>query len=303
MFLTNRNTYKTKKIMLLYACIALLSFTLGVFSLLLIFTFKKWWLYLTTIIFFIAYFFSYFLLVIENNNYKIKYYFNKNKFKKLYLKLLDKHNIEDEKCKRQIKKIAKDYYYQYGEIDENNSLLKSSILNDWVIKKSVINIQSISQKEKLEYFLFELYVLCNKRSNIEYSPNIKENYEKEELVNLLNESEFINDSFKDKCLTIYDKSYIDEEFLDNLYLELIYVIEAVIGLISKEELDKVMYNTLYYYTNDKRVCFYIEKEYDLYSVVRKNIDLNDVYVYKTKYKSKEEALELVKEELEEYNCL
>ena len=230
--------------MLLYGILSIVSFMLGFIGLMMVTIFKYVWLYVLTVLCFLNFFFTFFLLALENNNYKIKYYYSKKRYKKLYEGILDKYKIDDKKHKKIIRRFTKDYFYQYGIIEEKDKIFRSLVLDYWLEKQASVKYENCKGEEKLYHFLFGLFLISNKQGTYKKSfANLANVYNRDEFVSLLDDCEYIKESFKDKCISMYDyPSYISDEFLDNNYLELFYIIEGVIGLVSKEEFDSLMYN-------------------------------------------------------------
>lgn len=295
MRLTGRNTYKTRRIMLWYAFLSIVSFMLGFLGLMMLTIFRYAWIYVVTILCFLNFFFTFFLLALENNNYKIKYYYSKKKFKELYEEILRKYRIEDNKHKKIIRRFAKDYFYQYGVIEEKDTYFKSLVLDYWLEKQASVKYENCEGEEKLYHFLFGLFLISNKKGIYKKSfENLAKVYNREEFISLLDNCEYIKESFKDKCVSMYDcPSFISDEFLDNNYMELFYVIEGVIGLISKKEFESLMYNENYYYRNDKRVAYVLEEYDGLFDVIEKDIYMDTNVNLRMGISSKEEAIEFI----------
>lgn len=297
MLLRFRNTYKTRKIMLIYSAISMITIVMASFAFMLSFIFNHWWLYLLLIICLSAFFFSFFLLVLENNNYKLKYYYNKKKFNTLYNEIIYKYNIESNKNKRKIKKEAKDQFYQYGEISVRYTEIETIVFADWLEKHSYDLYINGNVEDKLSYFLYGLLGVVGLYGNYRISvSNLINIYNKEEIKQLLDGCSFIKESFKDKCMFMYDhSSFVSEEFLKNMYLELIYIVEVIIGLINEEEFNSLMYNPSYYYSEDKCIVYQINKENNKFVVLEKDLQYHYIVKLEETYESEEEALSIVKQ--------
>lgn len=302
MFLTGRNTYKTKKVMLLYCvlCIScLLLFVIGIGA---SFIHNFWWVYALNVLFILGFFFTFFLLALENNNYNIKHYYSKKKFKTLYNDLIAKYKVENKKSKRRIKRVAKDYFYQFGKLDVMNSEVGTEIFSDW-LNKHTYNHYLQNKEELFDYFLYELLRICHLGNNYRESiNNTVKVYTKEDIIEMLDKLNYINISFKEKIVFIYDyTSFVREKFLKDMYMELLVIVECYIGLISEEEFDSLMYNSSYYYSDDKRIAYVVIEDENGFNVLLKNF----LYEYEESVfvgcKSEEEALEIIKENLEIYN--
>lgn len=299
MLLHFRNTYKTKKIMLVYAIIAILSSLIATITLLFTSIFNYWWMYLIIVLFTMSFFYSFFLLVLQNNNYDIRYYYSKKKFKLLCNDLISKYNLEDIKTIKKIKKVSKDYFYQYGVINEKSSDIKDLVFNDWMIKQA----HTSSNLNSLNYFLSRLMVVCSDYNEYKlYLVKLVNATSKDEIINELDKLGFIDRSFKDKCIFIYDyNSFVNEKFLNEIYLELRYIIEVIIGLLTKDEFKDLMYNKDYYYSKDKRSVYLIRKEDDTYSVYEKDIEYDCQDLLRDDFKNEKDAISFIKEELNKQN--
>ena len=295
LLLTGRNTYKTRRIMLLYCVLSIASFTLGFFGIMMLTIFRYAWIYVVTILCFLNFFFTFFLLALENNNYKIKYYYSKSRFKEEYEGVLSKYKIDDIRHKKNIKRYTKDYFYQYGLIEEKDNYFRSLIFDCWLEKQASVKYENCVGEEKLYHFLFGLFLISNKKGIYKKSfENLAKVYNREEFISLLDNCEYIKESFKDKCVSMYDcPSFISDEFLDNNYLELFYVIEGVIGLISTEEFGTLMYNEKYYYSDNKRIAYVIEEYDGLFDVIEKDIYMDTNVNLRMGISSKEEAIEFI----------
>lgn len=296
MLLHFRNTYKTKKIMLLYAFIAILSSLIATITLLFTFIFNYWWMYLIIGIFTISFFYSFFLLVLENNNYDIKNYYSKKKFNMLCDELIDKYNLEDSKNIKIFRKVSKDYFYQYGDINIKTRDIRDLIFNDWMIKQAHIP----SNVNPLNYFLSRLMVACSDYNEYKlFLVKLVNATNKDEIINELDKLGFIDKSFKDKCVFVLDHtSFVNEKFLNEVYLELRYIIEVLIGLLTKDEFNDLMYNKEYYYSKDKRSVYLVKKEEDKYIVYEKDIEWDYLDLVKDDFESKKDAISFIKEELD-----
>lgn len=264
MFLSFRNTYKTRKIMLLYAFIAIISMTLGLIPLGLLFIYHFWWLYVITGLLYISFFFFFFLLVLENNNYNIKYYYSKKKFKKLYNDIISKYNIGIKKYKNKIKRIAKDLFYQFGSIDEKNIEIRLAVFDYWLEKQSMVSIKDVDKENSLDFFLYILLAgATNSNAFKIYLKKLSDIYNKECFEQMLNRSPFIKDVFKEKCMFIYD-------------------------------------NPSFYYSEDKKIAYSIIEEDDIYNVYEKNIAMDYEIRLERQCENKEDALKAVEENLKIY---
>lgn len=299
MLLTGRNTYHNRKIMLLYAALSIVSFMLAFLMIMVNAIFKKWWLSIIVILLFLTFFFTFFLLALENNNYNIRYYYSKKKFNKLYKEIIDKYDVYVLKIKKQIKSRAKDYFYQYGEIDLKKANIEILIFTDWLEKHSL---------EEYHHSRFDLF--CYNLLRIvgvygDYRGNIKELikiFDKEEVVTMLDKEEFISDEFKEKCMFIYDMpGFVKEDYLLNMYMELIFIIKGIIGLVSKEKFYNLFYNKDYFYSDDKSVACYINKNEDKYDVWVIDIESEYKEILVSDCKSIKEAKDVIKDNLNEYN--
>lgn len=303
MFITNRNTYHTRKIMVLYGVSSITCLILGYFGIILISVFKFWWLWVLTILFFLIHVFTFFLLLLENNDYKIKYYFDKKNFKPLYNELIVKYKVEGKKNKKKIKKQARDYFNQYGKIDENANDIGSIIFSDWLERHTYDKYINCKEEEKLDFFIYGLlgvvYMHGDYRENLN---NLIKIHDKNEISILLDNCAFIKKPFKEKCMFIYDyPSFVSEKFLKDIYMELLMVTQGIIGLLSEDDFNERMYNPNYYYSEDKKVAYRIEEKKDLYDVIERNFmyEFDDPII--TCCKSKEEALSVLKDCLKKYN--
>lgn len=302
MLLTGRNTYKTRRVMLWYCVICLTCLMLFVVGLGASFIHPFWWVHALNVIFILGFFFTFFLLALENNNYNIKYYYSKKKFKTLYNKLILEYNVVSKKSKRRIKRIAKDYFYQFGKIDIMNSEVGTEIFSDW-LNKHTYNHHLESKEERFDYFLYELLRVCHLGDNYRESlNNIVNSYTKEDIVEIVDKCEYINISFKEKIIFIYDyTAFVSEKFLKDMYMELLVIVECYIKLIGSEQFNNLMYNSSYYYSDDKRIAYIINKDNNGYNVLLKNF----LYEYEESVfvgcKSEEDAIEIIRENLYIYN--
>ena len=274
MLLRFRNTYKTRKIMLLYAILSITSFMLGTFGIMFITIFNYWWIYALSISFFIIFFYAFFLLVLENNGYKIKYYYDRKTFKKLYTELIKKYKIESKKSKRIIKKITLDYFRQYGKINEFDVDVKNEVFDDWLNKHTNGIIFSFKKEDILDWYFYELlktvYVKEDYRSNIENLINI---FDKNEIDKLLENCSFISKEFKEKCMFIFDyPSFVSKKILNDMYFELVLIIWCFLDILSNDDLNNTLYNPNFYYSQDKKMAYAIVKENNLYNVIEINLE-------------------------------
>lgn len=302
MLLHNRNTYKTRKTMILYGIISIVCFTLGLFLIMASLIIEKWWMYLINILMFIIFFLSFFLLVLENNDYKLIHYFNKKKFNVLYNEFLLKYNINSKKNKRKIKKELLDYFYQFGELNIKNNNIETMVFIDWLENHSYDEYISGGSSNKLEYFLYGLLGVVglygNYRINLHNLINI---YNKDEIKKLLENCLFIKQPFLDKCLFLYDyTSLISEQFLTNMYLELVYIIEGIINLINEDEFGYLMYNPNFHYTEDKKISYEIVKEDESFSIYIRDLQYDYIEKLEEKFNSENTAFETIKENIKNY---
>ena len=288
--------------MLLYCTFAILSMIFGSFSLLACFVFPAWWIYLLVVIFFFTFFYSFFLLILENNNYKAKYYYSKKKFKLLYNRLIEKYNITSKKHKKMLKREAQDLFYQTGNIDEKFASIKFIIMDNWLTTQTFVNYEDCTKEEKLDYLLYLLMgAACYYDMYKQYLNNFQYILSKDELEELMNNCDYITDSFKDNILFVYDSPYLaSENFLNDMYIELKYVIEARIGLVSLKQFKEAVYNPSYYYSKNKRVAYMIKNKGKKYYCVEINIEEGTFIDMDEMVDSKEEAIEIIKKELREY---
>lgn len=302
MFLSFRNTYKTRKIMLLYAFIAIISMTLGLIPLGLLFIYHFWWLYVITGLLYISFFFFFFLLVLENNNYNIKYYYSKKKFKKLYNDIISKYNIGIKKYKNKIKRIAKDLFYQFGSIDEKNIEIRLAVFDYWLEKQSMVSIKDVDKENSLDFFLYILLAgATNSNAFKIYLKKLSDIYNKECFEQMLNRSPFIKDVFKEKCMFIYDNpSFISDSLLDTIYIETLLIVQGNIGILSITDFENIMYNPSFYYSEDKKIAYSIIEEDDIYNVYEKNIAMDYEIRLERQCENKEDALKAVEENLKIY---
>lgn len=289
--------------MLLYCVISITCFMLGFFGLMALDLFKFGWLYVVTVLCFIVFFFTFFLLALENNNYNIKFYYSKKKFKILFNELISQYKIESKKSKRRIKRLVKDYFYQFGKIDVKNSGIETLIFDDWLGRHSMDVYLNGGAENKLDYFLYGLLAVTglygNYRINLNNLINI---YNKDDIKELFDKCEYIKKPFKEKCMFMYDNpSFVSEEFLSNMYLELICIVEVFIGLISEDEFNSLMYNTAYYYSEDKTIAYTIEKDDDLYNVLVKDIQYGYEENIAEGLESEEIAIKIIEDRLKEYS--
>lgn len=301
MLLHFRNTYRTKKIMLFYCIISIISFMLGSFGVMALTIFNYWWIYVLTVLLFLLFFFNYFLLVLENNNYNIKYYYDKKGFKKLYEEIIIKYNVKYSKNKRKIRSRAKDYFYQFGEIDIKKSGLDEWIFVDWLDRQSNLSGFSANSQCYLEYFFYCLLKVMNSSTyHKEVLYDLISLSDRNEIEKLFDECEYIKEPFKEKCLFIFDHpSMSGEYFLRKIYMELIYVVQGIIGLLSLEEFENLMYNPSFYYSDDKTIAYTIEKDNDseLFNVCIKDLEYGYKELVVEGCKNEEEGFEIIKENL------
>ena len=303
MFLHSRNTYKTRKIMLLYCITSIVGFAFAFWGITISIAFNIWWINVINLLFLAISVMSFFLLYLENNDYDIKHYFNRKRFKELYDKLIDKYKIENKKIKKKIKKEAKDCFFQYGEIVVQNSELETLIFSDWLERYSQDNYIRRNNNDRLSVFLYYLLGITglygDYKSNLK---NLMDVYSKEDISMLLDECLYVKNEFKEKCLFFCDYScFASDEFLKNMYLELIYIIEGVIGLLSKEEFDSMMYNPNYYYSKDKRIACSIEEDNGMFNVLINDLQYRYVETLVESCESKEKAIEIIDDYLNTSN--
>lgn len=299
MLLTFRNTYKNSKIMLWYCIICILSILIGVNALLISFVFPFWWMYLISVFSFAIFFFSFFLLVLKNNNYKVKNYYNKKNFNRAYVEILSKYNIDSYKDKRDLKRIAKDHFYQYGVIDEKEYPIKFIIFNNWMKKQSYLNYQDYDINHKLDFFFSRLMIITCKH---ELYKIILENLiiaiNRDEIIDLLDKCEYIQEGYKDKCKFILDYNrFVTDDFLDEIYLETKYMIELRLGLITKEEFLDIMYNPKYQYDKNKRYGYEIKKESNIYRVYKIDLEVGLRITLSYECENEKDANEIINEDL------
>ena len=295
MFLRFRNTYKTKKIMLLYCFVCIISITLFALGILLLFMFNKWWMYLLLMFIFAVFVSSFFLLVLENNGYNVKYYFNKKKYKELYTSMILKYEIKNIK---EIKRETKDYFYQYGNLDEKNMEIRTLIITDWVDKQ-----KNKQDKEDINVFLCDLLqVVCSYEEYRYYLNYFIKKYSENQIINFMNDCKVIKKEFKEKCVFIYNNPMlVTFNFLDNIFIELMSIIEYKIGIIAEEGFNYKMYNDKYYYSKDKRIAYYIEKKEDLFVIFEKNFDVGYTQELLLSANDYESAEGIIKELIQKYN--
>lgn len=301
MFLHFRNTYHTKKIMLFYCIISIMSFILGSVGVMALTIFNFWWLYVLTILLFFIFFFSLFLLVLENNNYNIKYYFDKKGFKKIYREIIIKYSIKYSANKRKIISKAKDYFYQFGEIDVKKADIEQFIFMDWLDRQSNLSGFSAYSQKYLEYFLYCLLKIMDTSTyHKEVLYDLMSLSSRNEIEKLFDECKYIKEPFKEKLLFIFDyPTMASEHFLRKLYTEIIYVIEGIIGLLALEKFENLMYNPCFYYSEDKTIAYMVEKDVDseLFNVCRMDLQNGCKELVVKGCKSEEEGLTIIKQNL------
>lgn len=301
MLLTGRNTYKTRRVMLLYCVLCLSCLMLFVIGLGASFIHPFWWVHGLNIMFVMGFFFTFFLLALENNNYNIRYYYSKKKFKILFNDLLHKYKIDNKKVIRKIKKIAKDYFYQFGTIDIKACGIDVEIFDDWLNKHTYNHIKD--KEQIFDYFLYELlgtsYLGGDYKERLYHLVNI---YKKEYIIERVDECKYINADFKDKIIFVYDyTSFVSDNFLKNMYIELLLIIECYLDLIDTDEFNSMMYNSNYYYSEDKRIAYVINNDDNEFNIVIKNFMYSFEESVFLGCKSEEEALKIIRDNLERYN--
>lgn len=302
MLLRFRNTYKTRKIMLFYAIISITSFMLAAFGVMFLTIFNYWWIYVLSIAFFLMFFYAFFLLALENNGYKIKYYYDRKNFKKLYEELINKYKIESKKSKRVIKRITIDYFRQFGKIDEFDIDVKNEVFDDWLNRHNNGIAFSFKKEDMLDWYFYELlrtvYVKEDYRINID---NLVNMFNKEEINKLLENCIFVSKEFKEKCMFIYDyPSFVSKKKLSEMYFELILIIWGFLQILSKEDFDNTLYNPNFYYSKDKKMAYAIVKENDLFNVIEINLELETEEQITFECNSKELALQIINDKLMDY---
>lgn len=302
MLLRFRNTYKTRKIMLFYAIISIVSFMLAIFGIMFLTMFNYWWIYVLTTILFLVFFYTSFLLVLENNGYKIKYYYDRKKFEILYNEVINKYKIESKKSKRVIKRIAIDHFRQFGTIDEFDVDIKNEVFDDWLNRHTNGIVFSFKKEDMLDWYFYELlrtvYMQDNYRINVENLINI---FNKETINELLENSIFVSSDFKEKCMFIYDySSFVTRKTLNDMYFELVLIIWCFLGILSKDDFDNTLYNPNFYYSQDKKISYVIVKDNNLFNVVEINLELETEEQITFDCNSKEKALQIIQDKLKEY---
>ena len=302
MLLRFRNTYKTSKIMLLYAIVSIVYCTLFSLGIMLLTIFNYWWIYVISIILFIVFFYTFFLLVLENNGYKVKYYYDRKNFKNLYNELIKKYKIESKKSKRVIKRISLDYFRQFGKIDEFDVDIKNEVFDDWLNRHNNGIAFSFKKEDMLDWYFYELlrtvYVKEEYRVNIDNLINI---FNKEEINILLENCDFVSQEFQEKCMFIYNyPSFVSKKTLNDMYFELVLVIWGFLGILSKNDFDNTLYNPNFYYSQDKKMAYVIVKENELFNVVEINLELEIEEQITFDCDSEELAIQVINNKLIDY---
>lgn len=295
MLLHYRNTYKTKKIMLLYGFLSIISLMIVTAGIMLITIFNYWWLYVLTVVFLFGFFFNFLLLMLENNDYKLKYYYSKKKYKELYEELINKYNIETKEIKKIIKRETKDCFYQYGKLYEDYKMIKHFVMSDWLEK--CLKEKRTTQKKDFNLFIYDLLIVSGLYGDYKININTLINiYNKEEVSKELEKCPFIKKEFEEKILFIFDSPFlISEEYLKNMYFEIIYVAQGIIGLISEEEFNFAMYNNKYNYTNDKMIAYYIKEKDNKFVIIKKDFDCDYEEELNVVCVSEKDALSVIKD--------
>lgn len=299
MLLHFRNTYKERKIMLLYATICIFFVSIATFLFFWGFCVEIIWYELLAIIFFYGSSKAYLLLLLENNNYKLKYYYSKKKFKEEYRKIIEKYNIQDEHVIKKMKVDAKDYFYQYGIIDIKLAKLDEWIVLDWLKIYSNKDNIVLTTKHKLNCFLCDLFGIIeinqDFKSEIEYLIKI---YDKNEIMTLLSLNKFVKKEFIDKCEFLYTSTvFVNEKYLKSMYIEIFYIIKGIIGLINIDEFNNALYNSNYYYVNNKYTAFTIDEKEGKYDVYYVNVMRGDKDLWNNDFENKNDAINFIKEEI------
>jgi hypothetical protein len=153
------------------------------------------------------------------------------------------------------------------------------------------------KENEIDFFLYILLAgIWNKNAYKIYLRNLANIYSRDELEIMIDNCICIKDSFKEKCLFIYDSpDFISDVLLNNMYFELILIIQCVIGILSNEEFEELMYNPNYYYREDKKIAYTIIEENELFKVYENNLELEYCSELVKECKSKEEAIKVIED--------
>ena len=213
-----RNNYKNCKLMILYAALSIVSIIFAAISFLVAFMTNLKVGIILCVIFCCLCIISSFLLVMKNNDYKLKHFFKLGKFNKEFKKF-EKLSKGNKKIIKEIKRTQKDYFLQFGDLNEDKLYFQpeKNNWNIWVEDAIAFSYPNAGYIEKLSYLTYLLYNACSNRSGLEeffkwisYEP-----FTKEEIIDILTKSEFFNVNLKEflvKTIKEYDIEKQDELF-------------------------------------------------------------------------------------------
>ncbi len=230
-----RNTYKNKKIMLVYLIISIFALIISLYTFMFAMILKPIYLkilfHVITILLVATFCFTFFLICLENNNYKLKYFLlreNKQKIKEFCLVMELNKTQTKEKTIEMI-----DNYRQTGNVYGQFDLIH--LFNR---KQDIFKYTSATEKEKLDYIIYSLKCNLNDLSDTSKFKNklLNSGFSEKEILEVIDEEYMCNN-----VKTIIKKLLENKATIKDFYVlepEINFLTKLASGTISLDQFKK-----------------------------------------------------------------
>lgn len=206
-----RNTYKTCKVMILYAVLIIVSMFIGFFGIM-------WSLFLETPNVFVyiiialsicSVVFFYFLLWLKNNGYQLKYFFLGRKYKLLVAEKIKTLNHNEKNNLKFLISEYKDCYRQYGVIELYT--LNTEPYDNWCQKQQqFVHTPHTTNRAKFDYIMYNIFEGCKEGVGLStfFQNILASGFTKEEISILIFHDDILSTNFCSYLIS--NMGYIDK---------------------------------------------------------------------------------------------